>query len=113
MTAVLVIVAGADDNRCVVKLLNNYRSHEDILKISSELFYEGVCRQLSAPSHKHQHHVAEYLLRSCPSMMAASLEGSFLNHTWALHERRGTAGLCKPYRDEKPLRLGSTGPAHR
>ena len=42
--------AGTDDERCVVKLLNNYRSHEDILQISSELFYDGVCCQLFAPS---------------------------------------------------------------
>ena len=34
---------------CVVKLLNNYRSHEAILEISSELFYDGELRACANP----------------------------------------------------------------
>ena len=40
---------GTDDGRCVVKLLNNYRSHADILRISSELFYDGELRACANP----------------------------------------------------------------
>lgn len=34
---------------CVVKLLNNYRSHQAILEISSELFYDGELRACANP----------------------------------------------------------------
>jgi len=36
--------SGSYDDRLVVKLLHNYRSHPDILRIPNESFYEGELR---------------------------------------------------------------------
>ena len=39
----------APPTACAVKLLNNYRSHSDILEIPSQLFYDGELRACANP----------------------------------------------------------------
>ena len=41
--------ASSDGGTVVVKLLNNYRSHSDILEIPSQLFYDGELRACANP----------------------------------------------------------------